>query len=253
MQNVATGAKWVLGNWKMNGRLARNQALLATLLADLRVNAGHVGLAVPAIYMAQVSAALSGQPMMWGGQAVSRFAADGAYTGEISAAMLADLGAGFTLVGHSERRQYFAESDEALSAQIRHARDAGLLPVVCVGEGLAAREAGVHEAVVAAQIDGVIAALQGSERVVVAYEPVWAIGSGLTASVGQIVAMHEKIRGCLLEKLGASCTILVLYGGSVKADNAADILSLNGVDGVLVGGASLDAEQFGNVCYGAAK
>ena len=124
-------------------------------------------------------------------------AADGAYTGEVSAAMLADLGASFTLVGHSERRQYFAESDEVLSAQIRHAREAGLLPVVCVGEGLAAREAGEHEAVVAAQIDGVIAALPGSEQVVVAYEPVWAIGTGLTASLGQIVAMHEKIRACL--------------------------------------------------------
>ena len=125
--------------------------------------------------------------------------------------------------------------------------------MVCVGEGLAAREAGEHEAVVAAQIDGVIAALQGSERVVVAYEPVWAIGTGLTASLGQIVAMHEKIRACLLEKLASSCTILVLYGGSVKADNAAEILSLQEVDGVLVGGASLVAEQFKNVCYGAAK
>ena len=106
---------------------------------------------------------------------------------------------------------------------------------------------------VAAQIDGVIAALQGSERVVVAYEPVWAIGTGLTASLGQIVAMHEKIRACLLEKLASSCTILVLYGGSVKADNAADILALSEVDGVLVGGASLVAEQFSKVCYGAAK
>lgn len=253
MLNVATGTKWVLGNWKMNGRLASNQALLAALLTDAQVNVAHVGLAVPTVYMAQVAQTLSGQPMAWGGQVVSRFAADGAYTGEVSAAMLADLGASFTLVGHSERRQYFAESDEVLSAQIRHAREAGLLPVVCVGEGLAAREAGEHEAVVAAQIDGVIAALQGSERVVVAYEPVWAIGTGLTASLGQIVAMHEKIRACLLEKLGASCTILVLYGGSVKADNAADILALSEVDGVLVGGASLVAEQFSKVCYGAAK
>lgn len=253
MLNVATGTKWVLGNWKMNGRLASNQALLAALLTDAQVNVAHVGLAVPTVYMAQVAQTLSGQPMAWGGQAVSRFAADGAYTGEVSAAMLADLGASFTLVGHSERRQYFAESDEVLSAQICHAREAGLLPVVCVGEGLAAREAGEHEAVVAAQIDGVIAALQGSERVVVAYEPVWAIGTGLTASLGQIVAMHEKIRACLLEKLASSCTILVLYGGSVKADNAADILALSEVDGVLVGGASLVAEQFKNVCYGAAK
>lgn len=116
MLNVATGTKWVLGNWKMNGRLASNQALLAALLTDAQVNVAHVGLAVPTVYMAQVAQALSGQPMAWGGQAVSRFAADGAYTGEVSAAMLADLGASFTLVGHSERRQYFAESDEVLSA-----------------------------------------------------------------------------------------------------------------------------------------
>ena len=253
MLNVATGAKWVLGNWKMNGRLASNQRLLEALLADPQVNAGHVGLAVPAAYLGQVASLLAGQAVLLGAQCVSRFADDGAYTGEISAAMLADLGVAFTLVGHSERRQYFAESDDSLSAQIRHAYDQGIMPVVCVGEGLSARETGVQDAVVAGQIAGVAAALAGRDRVMLAYEPVWAIGTGLTASLGQIVAMHEKIRACLLEKLGSSCTISILYGGSVKADNASDILSLSEVDGVLVGGASLDAGQFKNVCYGAAK
>ncbi len=253
MLNVATGAKWVLGNWKMNGRLASNQRLLEALLADPQVNAGHVGLAVPSAYLGQMTHLLAGQPLRLGAQCVSHFADDGAYTGEVSAAMLADLGVAFTLVGHSERRQYFAESDDSLSAQIRHAYAQGIMPVVCVGEGLSARETGAQDAVVAGQIAGVAAALAGRDRVMLAYEPVWAIGTGLTASLGQIVAMHEKIRACLLEKLGSSCTISILYGGSVKADNAGDILSLSEVDGVLVGGASLDAGQFKNVCYGAAK
>jgi|JI8StandDraft_1071087.scaffolds.fasta_scaffold87614_3 triosephosphate isomerase len=253
MALAVTPTKLVLGNWKMHGSTAKNTALLSELLADPAVNAPHVGVAVPAVYLGQVSAALAGQALRCGAQVVSCYAGQGAYTGEVSAALLADVGCDFVLVGHSERRQWLGESDVSRCAQIEQAYLVDITPVVCVGEPLAARQAGMHEAFVLEQLEALRSVLVGRATVVVAYEPVWAIGTGLTADNAQIEAMHRQIHLKLLEIVGESSNIAVLYGGSVKADNAQGIMAISGVDGVLVGGASLDASQFKKVCYGAAK
>lgn len=233
--------KWVLGNWKMNGRHARNQALLAEWLPQADAEGVRVGVAVPGVYLAATAAAVG--PAVWAGaQDVSRFDADGAFTGETSAAMLADVGARFVLVGHSERRQYFGESNAVLADKLRHSLAAGLVPVLCVGETLAERDAGEAEAVVARQL----AVLQDwtGAGVAVAYEPVWAIGTGRVADGAQIAAMHAFIYEQILSLCGGGARIRVLYGGSVNAANAADILAIPKVDGALVGGASLQAGPF---------
>ncbi|MCP2041011.1 triosephosphate isomerase [Neisseria sp. HSC-16F19] len=232
--------KWVLGNWKMNGRTARNQDLLEGILPQAACGV-QVGVAVPAVYLAAV-AATAGQALWAGAQDVSRFEADGAFTGETSAAMLADAGARFVLVGHSERRQYFGEDNTVLAEKLHHSLAAGLVPVLCVGETLAERDVGEAEAVVARQL----AVLKDwrAEGVAVAYEPVWAIGTGRVAEAAQIAAMHAFIYRQILSLCGEGAKIRVLYGGSVNAANAADILAIPQVDGALVGGASLQAEPF---------
>lgn len=233
--------KWVLGNWKMNGRTARNQALLAGLLPAVAADGVQVGVAVPSVYLA-AAAEMAGGRLWVGAQDVSRFETDGAFTGETNAAMLADAGACFVLVGHSERRQYFGEAHTVLADKLGHSVAAGLIPVLCVGETLAERDAGVEEDVVACQL----AVLEGLalKTVAVAYEPVWAIGTGRVAEAAQIAAMHAFIERQVLSLCGEDAKIHILYGGSVNASNAVDILAIPKVDGALVGGASLQIEPF---------
>lgn len=243
--------KLVIGNWKMNGRLAANLALINALRADAAVQAAQVAVAPPFAYLGQAAALLAGSNIALAAQDVSAFDKDGAYTGEVSAAMLADVGCRYVLIGHSERRQYFAEDHALLARKLQAAVAVGLIPVYCVGETLAEREADAYKAVIAEQL-AVLGALAGHDYVV-AYEPVWAIGTGKVASVEQIDDVHQYIRATLLQCHGASDSIRVLYGGSVKADNADAIFSLQSVGGALVGGASLDVESFGRICQAAKK
>lgn len=233
--------KWIIGNWKMNGSLNANLPLLRAL-AENANDACCAGVTVPYPYLMQAQAFLNNSKALWGAQDVSRFDGNGAYTGEVSAAMLADTGCRIVLVGHSERRRYFGEDNTALAQKISHVRAAGLTPIVCVGETLAERQSGTHQAVIEAQLN-VFKNMEAPE-VVIAYEPVWAIGTGEVADEDQITAMHSFIYAKLLSILPKAANITILYGGSVNSDNAATILKLEHVDGALVGGASLNADSF---------
>jgi triosephosphate isomerase (TIM) len=233
----------IIGNWKMNGGLATNARLLERLASEWRGDGKRaLAVCVPTPYLAQAQSALTGSMVAWGAQDVSEHAG-GAYTGDVSAAMVAEFGCRYALVGHSERRRLHGESDAAVAAKARAALAAGLTPIACVGETLEQRERGETEAVVARQVDAVIAAV-GAEtaRTVVAYEPVWAIGTGRTASPAQAQAVHAVLRARLAEAHARD--VCILYGGSVKASNAAALFAMPDVDGALVGGASLDADEF---------
>lgn len=233
--------QWILGNWKMNGRTAACRDFAGTLSRERLPENVCTGIAAPAPYAVGLKNALPAT-VLSGAQDLSRFSGDGAFTGETSAAMLADCGLDFVLIGHSERRQYFGETPETLSAKTDHAAAAGLIPVLCVGESLAEREAGLEESIVAGQL----AILEGKNlgHIAVAYEPVWAIGTGKVAEPGQIAAMHAFIYSRLLSLTADGANIRVLYGGSVNPQNTRSILGLPHVDGALVGGASLKADSF---------
>jgi len=235
--------KFVVGNWKMNGGLQANASLLAALRAGWTARPGRtLAVCVPFPYLGQARDALAGSAVAWGAQDVSAHAA-GAYTGEVAAGMLAEFGARYALVGHSERRQLHAETDGEVAGKARAALQAGLTPIVCVGETLAERDDHETERVVGRQFDVVAAALADDlRRVVLAYEPVWAIGSGRTATPEQA----QQVHGFLRERLRAvgAAEVPVLYGGSVKAVNAGALFAMPDVDGGLVGGASLDAKEF---------
>lgn len=246
-----TQEKLIIGNWKMYGRRAGNQPLLTALHQGCAALNTRIAVAPPALYLADAAAQLAGSQVALTAQDLSSYAEDGAYTGEISAGMLADLGVLYVLIGHSERRQYFAESNETLAAKYRAAYAAGLMPVLCVGETLAQRESGQTESVIAEQLS--ILKHQDALTYIVAYEPVWAIGTGEVASCAQIAEIHAFIKAWVLQKRGGTVSIRVLYGGSVKADNAAAVLSTPGVDGALVGGASLQAPAFLSICETAEK
>lgn len=240
-----TKQKWVLGNWKMNGRLAVNQALLSQLSQIEPHEQVAVGVAVPYPY---ISPSLQhGDAVLIGAEDVSRFAQDGAYTGEVSAQMLADLGTQFVLIGHSERRQYFGEDETVLAQKYSHAVAAEVLPVLCVGETLEQREAGQAEGVVANQLALLKDVAKLNHTVLVAYEPVWAIGTGVVASIEQIAQMHAFIQQHVLSLVGNGVSIRLLYGGSVNADNCAAIFAVPYVDGALVGGASLKYDSFAKI------
>ena len=236
--------KLVAGNWKMNGSLAANAALLDGLLAGLGKPACLVAACVPAPYLAQVSARVSGSVLALGAQDVSAHAG-GAYTGEVSAAMLGDFGVSYCIVGHSERRQYHGETDTTVAVKAHAALKQGITPIVCVGETLAEREAGETEAVVGRQLAAVLKLL-GAEAagMVLAYEPVWAIGTGKTASPEQAQAVHAALRSQLLAAGDAIAAQPILYGGSMNAANAAQLLAQADIDGGLIGGASLKAPDF---------
>jgi len=227
----------VAGNWKMHGNRAANAALLDAIVRGQGDEAGaECAVCVPFPYLAQAAERLRGTAVAWGAQNLSEHA-QGAYTGEVSAAMLADFGCKYVIVGHSERRQLFGETDEQVAAKFAAARKGGLTPILCVGETLAEREAGRTEQVVGRQLDAVLNS-SSFENAVLAYEPVWAIGTGRNATPEQAQAVHAFLRA----KVPSG--ICILYGGSMKAANAAGLLAMPDIDGGLVGGASLAAEEF---------
>lgn len=252
--------KLIAANWKMNGSLAANQALIEALLAGWDGAAADkvdVALAVPAPYFAQLQDLLrqqgAAQTLALAAQDLSPHAA-GAYTGEVSAAMLADFGLRYVLVGHSERRQYHGEGDALVAQKAQRALAAGITPIVCVGETLQEREAGQTEAVVRRQLAALIQRNGHCiSEVALAYEPVWAIGAGRSASPEQAQAVHAVLRAQLAAASAQAARIRLLYGGSVQAANAAQLLAQPDVDGALVGGASLDAAAFLSIIAAAAQ
>jgi triosephosphate isomerase len=241
--------KLIAGNWKMNGSLAANEALLTALAQGLAVKPGcDIAVCVPAPYLAQVLALKAGESNLSvidvGAQDVST-QASGAYTGEVSAAMLKDLGCHYAIVGHSERRQYHGETDVLVADKARAALASGITPIVCVGETLTEREAGLTEEVVKRQLAAVIHANGHCiSEIVVAYEPVWAIGTGKTASPQEAQAVHAVLRAQLKAATEHFAGIKILYGGSMNAANAATLLVQPDIDGGLIGGASLKATDF---------
>lgn len=237
--------KLIAGNWKMNGSLAANTALMGELLAGIGQPACDVAVCVPAVYLAQVQLLLAGQGgIALGAQDVSQHES-GAYTGDVSAAMLKELGARYVIVGHSERRQYQGETDAQVAVKAQRALAAGLTPIVCVGETLQEREQGETESVVSRQLSAVIQ-LNGERLadLVVAYEPVWAIGTGRTATPEQAQAVHAALRALLAAADLQAAGVRILYGGSMNAGNAAELLAQPDIDGGLIGGASLKARDF---------
>jgi triosephosphate isomerase len=242
---------WVVGNWKMNGGLSDNESLLSDLLGlfDGRASAtpAKVSVAVPFPYLFQAAVRLKGQPVGWGAQDVSD-QDQGAFTGEVSVAMLADFEAQFALVGHSERRMRHGESDAIVAAKALMLARAGLTPLVCVGESLEVRDAGRAVEVVCGQIKvaaKVLADARMLSMAAFAYEPIWAIGTGRSATAAQAQEMHAAMRSTLASfDAGAAGGARLLYGGSVKAATAGELFAQQDIDGALVGGASLNAQEF---------
>ena len=244
----------VAGNWKMHGSRAMAGELISAI-----VSAGHDAIDVavfpPAVYLAELASAHSSQHLLIGAQDVSAHA-QGAYTGETSAAMLRDIGCTHVLVGHSERRQYHSESSQTVAEKFVAAQTAGLTPVLCVGESLEQRDSGSTEQVIAEQLRAVInyAGSAAFANAVVAYEPVWAIGTGRTATPDQAQQVHAFIRDIFAnEDVKLSSSLRILYGGSVKASNASELFAQADVDGGLVGGASLVATDFLAICAAARR
>jgi len=239
--------KLIAGNWKMNKTAAEATGLIAALKARTTAMKGvDVAVCPPFTTLAAVAAAVAGTPIRVGAQNV-HWADAGAYTGEVSAAMLREIPVTYAIIGHSERRQYFGETDATVNQRLLAALKAGLTPIVCVGELLAQREAGLTEAVVTTQIQSGLAGLTAAQlaATVIAYEPVWAIGTGKTASPEQAQAVHAFLRGLLRQGHGAVAdSVRLLYGGSMKAKNAAELLRQADIDGGLIGGASLEADEF---------
>ncbi|MEN3295503.1 MAG: triosephosphate isomerase [Burkholderiales bacterium] len=238
--------KLIAGNWKMNGSIAANSVLLTGIKAELGQPACDVAVCVPAPYLAQCQGELAGSPVAWGAQDLSVHES-GAYTGEVSAAMLLDFGCKYVIIGHSERRSYHAERNETVAQKVVRALKAGLTPIVCVGESLAEREAGRTNEIVGRQMEEVLKAIDASEleKIVVAYEPVWAIGTGKTATPQMAQEVHAMLRAKLTAKNAkAAANVQILYGGSMKPDNARDLLAMADIDGGLIGGAALKAADF---------
>lgn len=243
--------KLVVGNWKMHGSRAANAQLLAGLKEAGPWNA-DVAVCVPFPYIAETALALTGTAITYGAQDCSAHE-QGAYTGEVSSAMLSDIGCRYAIVGHSERRAYHGESDQLVADKAKAALAHGVTPIVCVGETRAEREAGQTEAVVKRQLAAVIHTLgHCCGEMVVAYEPVWAIGTGLTATPAEAQAMHAVLRAQLHAATDRSGVMRILYGGSVKADNAAELFAQRDIDGGLIGGASLKVADFAAICRAAA-
>ncbi len=245
----------VAGNWKLNGSRASNALLLDGILAGLEtVRGSDVMVCPPFVYLAEIAERLAGTGLLLGAQDVAA-QAQGAYTGEVSAAMLADVGCSHVIVGHSERRCLFGETDTIVAEKYLAAQAAGLVPIVCVGESLAERESGQTEVVVRRQLQAVLeaGAAAALERAIIAYEPVWAIGTGMTATPEQAQQVHANIRAqvaALDARIAAD--LRILYGGSVKGANAAALFAMPDIDGGLIGGASLDAGEFLAICGAAA-
>jgi triosephosphate isomerase len=246
--------KLVAGNWKMHTTRA-SAAELVRAIAAANIAAADVAVFPPYVYLAEVIAGHGGSSIAFGAQDVSEHA-QGAYTGEVSAPMLKDIGATHVLVGHSERRQYHSESNAGVAAKFAQAQGAGLIPVLCVGETLEQRDAGATESVIAAQLDAVLerSGMGAFSAAIVAYEPVWAIGTGRTATPAQAQAVHAFIRSKFAGLDGTiSSSLRILYGGSVKAANAAELFAQADIDGGLIGGASLLADDFLAICAAAQR
>jgi triosephosphate isomerase len=239
--------KVIAGNWKMNGTLAETESLIASLLSgNSKSERATVVVCPPFTALCTASKLLKGSHIALGAQDMSEHA-KGAYTGEVSAEMLLTVGASFVILGHSERRQYHSESDRLVNVKARAALEAGLTPIICIGETLDQRERGQTEHVVGSQVDGTLEGLTADQlnRIVIAYEPVWAIGTGKTATPEMAQAVHRFIRDRLVRIDAKTAAIIpILYGGSVKADNAKGLLNQPDIDGSLVGGASLKADEF---------
>ncbi|MEN8217942.1 MAG: triose-phosphate isomerase [Pseudomonadota bacterium] len=241
----------VVANWKMNGSLEKNQSLLNSLKQGISsVQHAQVAVCPPIVYLQQVSELLKGTVIGWGAQNLSE-REPGAFTGEMAANMLLDFNCKYVIVGHSERRSLYAESDELVAEKFAKAQSVGLIPILCVGELLEQREAGETENVVKRQLDAVInlRGVASFSKSVIAYEPVWAIGTGKTATPAQAQDVHAFIRGRIAEQdAGVAENVQILYGGSVKGSNAAELFSMTDIDGGLIGGASLKADEFLTIC-----
>ena len=247
---MATRQKFVAGNWKMHGNLATNLGLLHAVRAGAQDLKAQVAVCVPYPYLVQAQSVLGGSAVAWGAQDVSEHA-QGAYTGEVSAPMLNDFGCRYAIVGHSERRSYYGDTDAVVAAKAAAALAANVTPIVCVGETLAEREANVTAQVVLRQLDAVIArcGVAALAQAVLAYEPVWAIGTGKTASSAQAQEVHALIRAHVAQAdANVAAGLQILYGGSVKPGNAKELFSMPDIDGGLIGGAALVASDFLAIC-----
>jgi triosephosphate isomerase len=239
-------SKLVVGNWKMNGSRAANATLLSSIVAGIAGAKTACAVCPPAPYLYQCEELLAGSPVAWGGQDLSA-QPHGAFTGEVSAAMLADFSCSYVIVGHSERRAYHGETSELVAKKALAALGAGITPIVCVGETLDQREAGQTNEVVGNQLAAVLALLDDAAvaNIVVAYEPVWAIGTGKTATPAMAQEVHAQLRAQLRERSAAAAgSVAILYGGSMKPDNAAELMAQPDIDGGLIGGAALKAADF---------
>jgi triosephosphate isomerase (TIM) len=239
--------KMIVANWKMNGSLALNKSLIQAMLAGLGNGAGQdchdVVLAVPSIYLAQVSELIQGSRIMLAAQDISSHSG-GAYTGEVSASMLLEFGVRYVLIGHSERRQYHGETDEIVAEKVKLSLAAGITPIVCVGETGPERQDGLTYSTVKRQLAAVIHANGHCvTEIIVAYEPVWAIGTGQTATVTQAEEVHSLLRVQLEAATTSAKKISILYGGSVNSSNAQEFFCTSNIDGALIGGASLHAAE----------
>ena len=244
--------KLIAGNWKMNGNLASNAALVSALAAiPLQIK---VVIAPPRIYLVSTANQLVDSSIALAAQNVAAEAQQGAFTGEISAQMLKDVGVTYGIVGHSERRQYYGETDSLVAKKCIRLQEQGIQPIICVGETLAEREAGQAESVVSRQLKAVIdgCGIDLLAQAVIAYEPVWAIGTGKTATPADAQAIHAFLRQLVaIYDKNIADNLCILYGGSVKADNAASLFAMPDIDGALVGGASLVANDFLAICHAA--
>jgi len=246
-------AKLIVGNWKMNGSRAGNARLLAEIAAGLTDAPAACAVCVPSPYLQQCEEVLSGTPIAWGAQDVSVHGF-GAFTGEVCARMLSEFDCRYVIVGHSERRAYHMESSEMVASKALAVLQEGMTPIVCVGETLEQREAGETEAVVGAQLDAVLEKLDADAvaKIVVAYEPVWAIGTGKNATPEMAQAVHAHLRSRIAARdAEAAQRIAILYGGSMKPDNAAALLAQPDIDGGLIGGAALKAQDFLGIIHAA--
>lgn len=244
----------VAGNWKLNGNKQSIEKLLQGVLGGMRdVKKAEVAVCAPYIYIPQVADMLKNSTVSYGSQNISEYES-GAYTGEISATMLQEFGCKYAIVGHSERRSIYGETDEQVANKFVASQKAGIRPILCVGELLEEREAGETESVVARQLDAVVdkAGIEAFKDAVIAYEPVWAIGTGKTASPDQAQDVHAFIRQRLAKQSAEiAAAVQILYGGSVKPDNAESLFAQADIDGGLIGGASLDAAGFLAICCAA--
>lgn len=247
--------KLVVANWKMHGNLTANEQLFTAYIQKLSLlNNTDVVVCVPYPYLAQAQTLLGSTNIAWGAQNLSKDAV-GAFTGEVSATMLKDFGASYVIIGHSERATAYCESDENIATKFMQAKTHGLTPILCVGETLIEREAGVMQMVVSKQLDAIINTYGASvfADAVVSYEPIWAIGTGLAASGEQAQSMHEFIRAkvAALDK-SAATSLKIIYGGSVNPQNAVQLFVMQDIDGGLIGKCSLNAQEFEKICRAAA-